>query len=54
MKLSALKLLLTLLVIGLFGAGCANQQQQEKTLKIQNLVHVLILIWVRFIFNKDN
>ena len=30
MKLSALKLLLTVLAFGLFGAGCANQQQQEK------------------------
>lgn len=30
MKLSALKLLLTLLAVGMFGAGCANQQQQEK------------------------
>jgi len=30
MKLSALKLLFTLLVIGLFSASCVNQQQQEK------------------------
>ncbi len=30
MKLSALKLLPTLLALGLFSAGCANQQQQEK------------------------
>jgi len=30
MKLSALKLLLTVLAVCLFAAGCANQQQQEK------------------------
>jgi len=30
MKLSALKLLLTVLAVCLFSTGCANQQQQEK------------------------
>lgn len=30
MKLGALRLLITLLAIGLFSAGCANQQQQDK------------------------